>query len=210
FGRPVNGDMNFLDLCEGTGLSSTNDIHIDSIREILGMTREKGKKFAIHAGEKDSSDISVALELRPDFLVHMTHAKRNDLKNVRDAQIPIVVCLRSNYITRSGIPPVKKMIDDGILVAVGTDNVMLNSPSMFTEMEFLAKTALYDDRQVFMSCTLNGAKVLGIDKISGSIKKGKKARLMIFTKKSNNMTGTRNPLSCLVRRARTDDIIGII
>jgi cytosine/adenosine deaminase-related metal-dependent hydrolase len=208
FGRPINDDMSYLDLCAGTGLSSTNDI--DSVHEILIRTRKKGRKLAIHAGEKDSNDISPALELEPDFLIHMTHAGKEDLKEVRNANIPVVVCMRSNYITRSGIPPVKKMLDEDILVAAGTDNVMLNSPNMFSEMEFLAKTAIYDDRQVFKACTLNGAEVLGIDKISGSIKKGKKARLMILTKKSSNMAGIRNPLSSLVRRARPDDIIRII
>ncbi len=210
FGRPSNGDMDYLDLCEGTGLSSTNDLDIGSIREILRLTREKGKKFAIHAGEKDQSDISSAIDLEPDFLVHLTHARKKHIKSISDAGIPVVVCLRSNYLTRSGIPPVKDMADEGILVAAGTDNVMLNSVNMFSEMEFLAKTTFYDDRQVFKSCTLNGAKVLGLDNELGSIKKGKKARLMILTKKSNNMQGMRNPIGSLVRRARPDDIIGII
>ncbi|NJD76014.1 MAG: amidohydrolase family protein [Candidatus Methanoperedens sp.] len=210
FGRPADGDMSYLDLCDGTGLSSASDMDIDSIKEILSQTKIKKKKFAIHAGEKDTTDIDAAIGLVPDFLVHLTHARMRDLRSVSDANIPVVVCLRSNLLTRSGIPPVKKMLDEGMLVAAGTDNVMLNSVNMFSEMEFLAKTALFDDRQVFKLCTLNGAKVLGIDKELGSIKKGKKARLMILTKKSNNMMGIKNPLSSIVRRARPDDIIGII
>lgn len=210
FGRPDDMDMNYLDICHGTGLSSTNDLDIESIQDILKKTRDKGKKFAIHAGEKDSSDISSALALEPDFLVHLTNASNKDIKTVADAQIPVVVCPRSNYMTRSGIPPIKEMLDAGIPVAVGTDNVMLNSANMFSEMEFLVKLKIYDDRQVFKLCTLNGAKLLGIEKESGSIKTGKKARLMILTKKSDNMQGIKNPLGSLVRRARPDDIIRII
>ncbi len=210
FGRPLNNDMSYLDSCDGTGLSSTNDIDTELIQEIAKKTKERGKKFAIHAGEKDSSDITPAIELEPDLLVHLTHAEKKDISSISEAGIPVVVCLRSNFITNSGIPPVKKMLDENTLVAAGTDNVMLNSVNMFSEMEFLAKTALYDDRQVFKLCTLNGAKVLGIDKELGSIKKGKKARLMTLTKKSDNMQGVRNPLNSLVRRARPDDIIGII
>ncbi len=210
FGRPSDKDMSYLDLCDGTGLSSTSDLEIGSIRDIVRQTRLKRKKFAIHAGERDSSDISPALELEPDFLIHLTHADKKDIKSISEADIPAVVCLRSNFLTSSGTPPVKKMLDEGILVAAGTDNVMLNSVNMFSEMEFLAKTHIYDDRQVFKLCTLNGAKILGLDKELGSIRKGKKARLMILTKKSSNMRGTRNPLGSLVRRARPDDIIGII
>ncbi|MBU4373164.1 MAG: amidohydrolase family protein [Euryarchaeota archaeon] len=210
FGRPLDKDMSYLDLCDGTGLSSTNDLSPKTIKETVGITREKRKKFAIHAGERDPSDITPALELAPDFLIHLTHAGNKELKAISEANIPVVVCLRSNLITGSGLPPVKKMLDEGILVAAGTDNVMLNSVNMFSEMEFLAKTNLFDDRQVFKLCTLNGAKILGIDNEIGSIKQGKKAKLMLLTKNSNNMQGIRNPLGSLVRRARPDDIIGII
>ena len=210
FGRPADRDMDYLDFCDGTGLSSTNDMEPGFIRDIVERTKSRGKKFAIHAGERDSTDISSALALQPDFLIHLTNIDRKNIRDVADAGIPVVVCPRSNYITRSGIPPIGKMLDAGIPVSVGTDNVMLNSVNMFSEMEFLAKTNLYDDRQVFKLCTLNGAKLLGLDKESGSIKKGKKARLMILNKESDNMQGIRNPLSSLVRRARPDDIIRII
>jgi len=56
--------------------------------------------------------------------------------------------------TGVGLPDVLKMLDLGIAVGVGTDNVMLNSPNMFEEMQFLAKALLHDDRQVFKMCTL--------------------------------------------------------
>src|SRR5574341_205962 len=39
FGRPMDNDMSYLDLCEGTGLSSTNDLDIDLIKDILIHTR---------------------------------------------------------------------------------------------------------------------------------------------------------------------------
>jgi len=210
FGRPLNNDMSYLDHCDGTGLSSTSDLEIDLIQNIVMHTKGKGKKFAIHAGERDPIDILPAIGLDPDIMIHLTHAGKKDMKLIEEENISVVVCLRSNLLTRSGLPPIKKMLDEGILVAAGTDNVMFNSVNMFAEMEFLAKTALYDDRQVFKLCTLNGAKLYGIDSELGSIKTGKKARLMVLNKKSNNMQGIRNPLSSLVRRARPDDIISVI
>ncbi|MCZ7383726.1 MAG: amidohydrolase family protein [Candidatus Methanoperedens sp.] len=133
-GRPLAREMDYLDSCDGTGLSSTNDLEMDLIKDIVTHTRKKGKKFAIHAGERETSDISHALELEPDFLIHMTHAADRDIKAVAAADIPVVVCLRSNLMTGSGLPPIKKMLDEGILVAAGTDNVMLNSVNMFSEI----------------------------------------------------------------------------
>lgn len=208
-GRP-DGSMDYLDSCDGTGLSSTNDIDYDIILDVMKKTKEKKKIFAIHAGERDPTDISSAISLHPDFMIHLTNADDRKIREIRDADIPVVVCPRSNYVTRAGIPPVKKLIDQGITVAVGTDNVMLNSANMFSEMEFLVKTNLYDDRQVFKLCTLNGARLLGLDKQTGSIIRGKRSRLMILNKKSDNMHGTSDPMSGLVRRARPDDIIEII
>jgi len=210
FGRPQDNDMSYLDSCDGTGISSASDLEIEEIQEMVRHTKAKGKKFAIHAGERNSTDILPAIGLEPDLLIHLTHAEKKEIKLIKDARIPVVVCLRSNFITGSGLPPIQKMLDEGIVVAAGTDNVMLNSVNMFSEMEFLSKTAIFDDRQVFKLCTLNGAKVAGIDKELGSIKTGKKSRLMILNKKSDNMYGIRNPLSSLVRRARLDDIIRII
>jgi len=210
FGRPVKDETDYLDISDGTGLSSTNDLDINLIKKIVEDTKKKDKKFAIHAGERDESDISDAIELEPDFIVHFTHAKKKYIKQVSDSNIPVIVCVRSNFFTHCGIPPIKEMLEQDILVAAGTDNVMINSTNMFSEMEFLSKTALFNDRQVFKLSTLNGAKILGIDKELGSIKKGKKAKLMVITKKSNNMKHTKNIISSLVRRARVDDIIKII
>ncbi|MCE8423593.1 MAG: amidohydrolase family protein, partial [Candidatus Methanoperedens sp.] len=50
FGRPVGKDISYLDVCDGTGLSSTGDIDMEYLKYVVERTRNKGKKFAIHAG----------------------------------------------------------------------------------------------------------------------------------------------------------------
>ncbi|NYT00659.1 MAG: amidohydrolase family protein, partial [Methanocellales archaeon] len=182
-GRP-DGDLEaVLKITDGIGMSGTNDYNWDYLENVAELTKKKDKMFAIHAGEANRTDIDNALKLDPDFLVHMTHADNKDLKKIADKNIPVVVCPRSNFVTGVGLswtkPPIKDMIDLGITVAIGTDNVMLNSVNMFSEMEFVAKAFLRDDREVFTLCTLNGAKILGLDKSMGSIVEGKTAHLMI-------------------------------
>ena len=86
---------------------------------------------------------------------------------------------------------------------------MLNSPNMFCEMELVSKALLHDDRQVFKMCTLNGAKILGIDEKAGSISEGKEARLMMIDKLSDNMWGSSDLLASVVRRVRPSDILAI-
>jgi cytosine/adenosine deaminase-related metal-dependent hydrolase len=194
---------------DGLGMSGTNDLDMEIVQSINEHVKKQKRLFAIHAGEKNSSDIASALSLHPDILIHLTNAERDDLAIVADSGIPVAVCPRSNYTTGVGMAPVADMLEAGITVGVGTDNVMLNSANMFAEMEVLSKIFGLSDRQVFKMCTLNGAALLGLDD-TGSIKNGNKTNLMILNGKSSNLSGVREPLSGIVRRARPDDILSII
>lgn len=219
FGRPdkpgakiddVLGEVDrVLRNADGMGISGVNDMDSELIRAILEYTRDQKQLFAIHAGEKDRTDIEEALSLKPDMLIHMTHASRSDILMTADADVPVVVCPRSNFVTGVGMAPICDMITAGIKVGVGTDNVMLNSTNMFAEMEILSKIFGLDDRQVFMMCALNGAQILGLDGF-GSIEIGNKAHLMVLNGNSNNLSNIQDPLSGIVRRARPDDILSII
>ncbi len=145
-------------------MSGANDLDMNLLQEITACTRERKKLFAIHAGEKNRSDIEKALSLEPDLLIHLTHAGKKDLDEIAQAKIPVVVCPRSNFVTGgAGMAPIAEMLEAGIRVAAGTDNVMLNSVNMFAEMEFMSKIFSIDDRQVFKICTLNGSFVMGPD-----------------------------------------------
>ena len=51
----------------------------------------------------------------------------------------IVVCPRANASLAEGIPNVVQMMEMNCNLAIGTDNVMINSPDLFREMDFLWK-----------------------------------------------------------------------
>ncbi|WP_406660043.1 amidohydrolase family protein [Methanolobus sp. ZRKC3] len=218
-GRPKNTDSeievlqkeinNILANADGLGMSGANDIDMRVLEESSRVTKKNHKKFAIHAGENERDDIEKALSLEPDLLIHLTKADRNDLRMVADQGIPAVVCPRSNFITGVGMAPVIDMLKEGMDVAVGTDNVMLNSVNMFSEMEVLSKIYGIEDRQVFMMCTLMGATILGLEEI-GPIHEGNRANVMILNGNSNNLSGTKDPVSSIVRRGRPDDILSVI
>jgi len=208
-GRPESGQVNIPDSCWGLGISSTRDHDPDHVRAAVAAARQRSMAVGVHAGEAGNDDIDAALALHPDFLVHMNRAQESDLRDVAQADTPIVVCPRSNLVTGVGLPNVKRMLELDITIAVGTDNVMLNSPDVFEEMHFISKALLHDDRQVFKMCTLNGAKMTGLDQRLGSIREGKEAKVMVIDKRSDNMWGAMAPLSSIVRRAVRSDIIAI-
>ncbi|NOQ28827.1 MAG: amidohydrolase family protein [Methanosarcinales archaeon] len=211
-GRPGGGkgdDIDeidsILELAGGIGISSTNDYEVGVAAAIAGRTRGQGGVFAIHAGELNSTDIKDALELNPDLLIHLTHASRDDLRGVAEENTPVVVCIRSNLMTRVGIPPVKEMLAQGLLVAAGTDNVMFNSVDIFSEMRFLSSLCQIDEGQVLRICTRAGALALGLN--CGVIESGMDARVTVLDKDSYNLTGTKNILRSVIRRARAGDIV---
>lgn len=211
-GRPGGGKGDgvdeidsILELAGGIGISSTNDYEEGVAAAIAGRTRRQGGLFAIHAGELDSTDIRDALELNPDLLIHLTHASREDLRGVAEENIPVVVCIRSNLVTRVGIPPVKEMLAAGLVVAAGTDNVMFNSVDIFSEMRFLSSLCQIDEGQVLRICTRAGALALGLN--CGVIESGMDARVTVLNKDSYNLTGATNILRSVVMRARAGDIV---
>jgi cytosine/adenosine deaminase-related metal-dependent hydrolase len=209
-GRPDPGSIHVHPKCWGVGISSTRDHPRSWVEEVVEIARSEGKKVALHAGEAGRDDIEAALTLEPDLLVHLTRAEPRDLAMVAEAGVPVVVCPRSNLATGVGLPDVARMLAMGIVVGLGTDNVMLNSPNLFSEMEFLSKALLHNDRQVFMMCTLNGARVLDADDAVGSIRAGKGCRLMVIDRRSENMWGVKDPLASLVRRARPSDVLAVL
>ncbi len=193
-----------MEVSDGFGASGANDG--DFSRERNATTRA-GKLFGIHAGEVDSSDINPALDLDPDFLVHMVHAEELHFERVSDSQTPVVVCPRSNAATGVGLPPVRDLLDT-TTVALGTDNVMLNSPSMFREMAFIENVADVSSREVLAMATVNGAEIANLD--CGCIEEGKDAALIVLDGESPNLSGVTDPVRAVVRRAGVHDIKDVI
>lgn len=197
-------DPAVLDVADGFGASGAND---DDYTARRAATREHGVPFAIHAGEPDATDIHPALDLDPDLLVHMVHAEADHLERVADQEVPIVVCPRANRVLGVGRPPVETLLEHTD-VALGTDNVMLNAPSMLREMEYTAKTFDLPSRTVLRMGTTAGAEAVGLD--CGVIEPGRRAALLVLDGDSDNLSGVVDPVDAVVRRATALDIQRVI
>ena len=108
----------------------------------------------------------------------------------------VVHCPTSNLKLGSGIAPIHKYIEQGINVALGTDGCASNNNlDMVEEMRLAAlihkgnnlNPTLINARQALQMATINGAKALGLDKITGSIEKGKRADLLLIDVKNTFM-----------------------
>ncbi len=219
FGRPAGRtgtetgteDANELfDAVDGIGMSSVADHPIEEVKLLAEEAKRRNKMFALHAGERNTEDITGAIELKPDFIVHLLNASPQDFKKMHDKNIAAAVCIRSNLTTGLGLPPLRQMLDAGLTVGVGTDNVMLNSPDMFSEMEFISNIFHLEASEVLKMCTLNSARVLKESESVGSIEKGKKANLVVIRTDTLNMRNVWNPIKAVVRRATRNDIAAVI
>ena len=197
-------DPSVLEISDGYGASGARDADFSAERT---ATREAGKLFGIHAGERDPHDINPALDLDPDFLVHMVHAEEIHLERLGDRETPVVVCPRSNLVTGVGIPPVSELLER-TTVGLGTDNVMLNSPSMFREMEFVAKLCDVSAPEVLRMATASGAEIAGLN--CGVIEPGRDAWLLVLDGDSDNLSGVRDPVRAVVRRAGVSDVSNVV
>jgi cytosine/adenosine deaminase-related metal-dependent hydrolase len=195
-----SGDVSVLEVADGYGASGANDAAFGEERAVC---RERGVPFAIHAGEPDATDIHPALDLDPDLLVHMVHAEQDHLDRVAEQSVSIVACPRANSVLGVGVAPLRELLDH-TTVALGTDNVMLNVPSMFREMAYTAREFDVTAREVLRMATTAGAEIAGLD--CGVIEPGRRAALLVLDGNSDNLSGTVDPVEAVVRRATGLDV----
>jgi len=195
-----SGERSVLDVADGYGASGAND---GDFTEQRAACRKVDVPFAIHAGEPDATDIHPALDLEPDLLVHMVHAAAEHLQRVADQSVPVAVCPRANTVLDVGAPPIRELCDH-TTVALGTDNVMLNPPSMFREMAYTVRRFDVTAREVLRMATTAGAEIVGLD--CGVIAPGRDAALLVLDGDSDNLTGAVDPVRAVVRRATELDV----
>jgi len=207
--------------CDGIGISGTNENSNSNLKSY-----SKTKKIrAIHAAEtKDSahtskkmtgkSEVQRAMLLNPSFLIHMTFATNSDLKLAAKNTQGIVVCPRANSSLAEGIPNVSLMQKFGCNITIGTDNVMINSPDIFREMDYLWKVIMgmsqnrFDPKQILKMVTVNAGKMLN-QKI-GRIQENYLADCIFINKNSLDLQPMNNVHASIVHRASEKSIKSVM
>lgn len=134
-GRPLSPEFDpeeisdILDVADGIGLSSITDIGSAYAEKIADAVRKRRKVLAIHVSERVRENIDDVLVLDPAFVVHMNEATDSDMLKCSEAEVPAVVCPRSNAFFGK-MPPVDRMKRCGLDFSIGTDNAMLCSPDI--------------------------------------------------------------------------------
>jgi 5-methylthioadenosine/S-adenosylhomocysteine deaminase len=155
---------------------------------------------------------------------HCVHLEVNEMHTLRDHGVGVVHCPSSNLKLASGFAPVQKMLNLGLHVGIGTDGPASNNDlDMFEETRlaaFLAKGYFADPvalpaKTAFAMATIEGARALHLDHITGSLEEGKRADIAIVAlERAHQIPGFRRDpdaiYSRLVYATKSGDVRDLI
>ncbi|MCR5484138.1 MAG: amidohydrolase [Clostridiales bacterium] len=165
---------------------------IRDIKEKYGITPvelyEKAGMFSVHTAA-----------------AHCVNLTDGDIDILRKYNVSVLTNPRSNMKLGNGFAPVKKLMDKGVNVALGTDSAASNNNlNMFKELGYLtlihkgtAEDAVTVTAQEgFKAATVNGAEALGYKDV-GEIREGMKADLAVLDLTCPQMNPRSNLLAAL-------------
>jgi cytosine/adenosine deaminase-related metal-dependent hydrolase len=215
-------------LCSGFGISGANENDDNMLTIYKNVVKDTNKHktcnkkeksiVAIHAAEsiqtvKESLKNTGKTEIErtistldPDLYIHVTNPIKHDLDILHSRNRGIVVCPRANGILGVGFVPLRKIIERGLTIAIGTDNIMLNSPDVFKEMDFLLKSqrafekdiSFLDAKTVLKMATVNSGKIF--HRNIGCLDDGYQADLIFIDKYDIDIYPIHDPYMSIVHR----------
>lgn len=110
-----------------------------------------------------------------------------DLKTLASVGTSIVNSPTAEMKIADGAAPVARMLSNGVTVGLGTDGALWNDCSdMFREMKCLVLLQRLIDgasamsaEQALRAATIEGARIFGVNRLYGSIEKGKRASIVL-------------------------------
>lgn len=204
-----------LKVADGIAPSGFGEITDEVANLIVDECNKAGKISSIHVAESESTQLEslekfnateIERGVNSNFnqLVHCTNPKNNDLQLIKNSNANIVVCPRANATLNVGIVPLNEMLNLGVKPVLGTDNLMLNSPNMFRELEFTLKIMSVNYKNYLNPCELlkmatTNACLFDFNK--SCIEIGQRAEFNIIKHFS------KNPFLSIINRSETQNIL---
>jgi cytosine/adenosine deaminase-related metal-dependent hydrolase len=148
------------------------------------------------------------------ILAHCVHVSENEMGILEKTKTRVCHCPGSNLKLASGVADIPEMLKRKIPVLLGSDGAPCNNRlSIFNEMSLAATLhkIKYGPRsmpawQVLRMATVDAARALRLDKEIGTLEVGKKADVVILSRKSLSMNPAGDPASQIVYGAHPDDV----
>lgn len=149
---------------------------------------------------------------------HLVHVDDEEIEILKRYRVGAIHNPQSNMKLASGIAPVQKMLERGVLVGLGTDGAASNNDlDMFEELRtasYLQKVSTMNSQALNAKtsleiATLLGAKALGFEDI-GAIKEGYKADIILVDANETYYYPRHNVFNLLAYSAKGADVETVI
>ncbi|MDG7038836.1 MAG: amidohydrolase family protein [Nitrososphaerota archaeon] len=212
-GRPGN----WFGRMDGLGLPDVISYNMDVLRKI---PMEFGNMpILAHVSETrqlhEINDFKIAMDALPlTAIVHGTHLTREEIRELAERRVGAVLCPRSNAWFSVGNPDIASMLDENVLLALGTDNAGWLKPDIWREIEAAAlllrsqKPAFNDPVEIIKMATLNPLKIFGLE--DKSISKGNRASFMLINSRSIAIERSRDVAWSVIKRVGPESISKIV
>lgn len=146
---------------------------------------------------------------------HCVYFDENDIRIFKEKNMSVITNPASNLKLASGIAPIKRYLDEGLNLAIGTDGPASNNClDMFREMFLVTGLAKVRERdasavdasQVLLAATKGGAKAMGLTK-SMDLSAGSYADLTVINLHKPNMQPENNLVKNLVYSGSKDNVL---
>ena len=156
--------------------------NIEQSESILSRAKELGIKSKIHVNQFNSfGGIKLALKYNAISVDHLEVLTDQDLIDLKGGSTIPVALPTCSYFLGINYTPARKIIDNGLPLAIASDYNPGSSPS--GNMNFVVSTACIKMKltaeEAINAATINGAYAMGISDKVGSITKGKIANLIV-------------------------------
>jgi len=151
----------------------------------------------------------------PVIAAHCVHLTDEDMDILKEKNVSVAHNPTSNLKLGSGIAPISSLLERGINVTIGTDGAASNNNlNMFEEMHIAAllhkgyknEPALLSARETIAMATSNGADANGLKGVTGVIKKGMKADLIIIDMDKPHLCPVNDPIAAVVYSVQGSDV----
>lgn len=188
-------------------------IHLSESRtETENMIRERGVTPIRYVFDQGVFDV-------PVLAAHCVYATDDDIRILAENRVSVAINPRSNMKLGNGFAPVKKLLEAGVNVCLGTDGAgSNNSLNMFLEMNAAAMVYKGDNREAqcvsasdaLRMATVSGAKAIGREGELGILKEGALADMILIRLDEPQFMPASNILSGLVYSSNGSEVDTVI
>ena len=205
----------------------------DYLKKVAAEASKLGAEIHIHMNETQTEieDSIKTYGKRPFEIVnetglfengtlaaHCVHLSDSEIEIIKSRKIRVAHNPGSNLKLASGISPIKKLLDAGITVSLGTDGASSNNNlDMLEEIRLAALLAKVESmnplavpaNQALQMATEYGAAALGLQNV-GKLEVGYKADIVLWDMSGAEWQPTYNPASLLVYSANSSSADTVI